>query len=104
LMILHNTLADIRRVSLASPYKQCCTLPQPKTSLAKTLGAARMEQVVSESSQSASYGLRHEILSPMETLAQSVSTRTRLRHNSIKIIDPRQRNYHWLSCFRCRQK
>jgi amino acid transporter len=33
-----------------------------------------MEHVVSESSQTASYGLRHEVLSPMETLAQSVST------------------------------
>jgi amino acid transporter len=32
-----------------------------------------MEQLVSESSQT-SYGLRHEVLSPMETLAQSVST------------------------------
>lgn len=34
-----------------------------------------MERVVQESSRTASYGLRHEILSPMETLAQSVSTR-----------------------------
>ena len=33
-----------------------------------------MEHVVSESSQTASYGLRQEVLSPMETLAQSVST------------------------------
>lgn len=33
-----------------------------------------MEHMVSESSQTASYGLRHEVLSPMETLAQSVST------------------------------
>src|SRR5450631_519144 len=33
-----------------------------------------MEQVVPEPSQTASYGLRHEVLSPMETLAQSVST------------------------------
>ncbi len=33
-----------------------------------------MEQVVQQSSQTASYGLRPEILSPMETLAQSVST------------------------------
>jgi amino acid transporter len=33
-----------------------------------------MEQVVSESFQTASYGLRQEVLSPMETLAQSVST------------------------------
>src|ERR1700674_1358446 len=33
-----------------------------------------MEQVVRESSQTASYGLRREVLSPMETLAQSVST------------------------------
>jgi amino acid transporter len=33
-----------------------------------------MKDVVSESSQTASYGLRHEVLSPMETLAQSVST------------------------------
>ncbi len=33
-----------------------------------------MEQAVQQSSQTASYGLRHEILSPMETLAQSVST------------------------------
>jgi amino acid transporter len=33
-----------------------------------------MGQLVSESSQAASYGLRHEVLSPMETLAQSVST------------------------------
>lgn len=33
-----------------------------------------MEQVVQGSPQTASYGLRHEVLSPMETLAQSVST------------------------------
>ena len=33
-----------------------------------------MKDVVSESSQTANYGLRHEVLSPMETLAQSVST------------------------------
>jgi amino acid transporter len=33
-----------------------------------------MEHVVSESFQTASYGLRQEVLSPMETLAQSVST------------------------------
>ena len=33
-----------------------------------------MEQVVSASPPTASYGLRHEVLSPMETLAQSVST------------------------------
>ena len=34
-----------------------------------------MEQVISESSSlAASYGLRHQVLSPMETLAQSVST------------------------------
>jgi amino acid transporter len=33
-----------------------------------------MERVVQESSRTASYGLRHEVLSPMETLAQSVST------------------------------
>ena len=33
-----------------------------------------MEHVVSESFQPASYGLRQEVLSPMETLAQSVST------------------------------
>ena len=33
-----------------------------------------MEHLVSESSPAASYGLRHEVLSPMETLAQSVST------------------------------
>src|SRR5580700_6718169 len=33
-----------------------------------------MEQAVQQSSQTASYGLRHEILSPLETLAQSVST------------------------------
>src|ERR1700736_6992932 len=33
-----------------------------------------MEQAVQQSSQTASYGLRHGILSPMETLAQSVST------------------------------
>jgi len=33
-----------------------------------------MEQTVQQCSQTASYGLRHEILSPMETLAQSVST------------------------------
>jgi amino acid transporter len=33
-----------------------------------------MQQVVPESSATASYGLRHEVLSPMETLAQSVST------------------------------
>jgi amino acid transporter len=33
-----------------------------------------MEQVVQESLETASYGLRREILSPMETLAQSVST------------------------------
>src|ERR1700682_3583521 len=33
-----------------------------------------MERVVQESSRTASYGLRHEILSPLETLAQSVST------------------------------
>lgn len=33
-----------------------------------------MEHVVSESSQTGSYGLRREVLSPMETLAQSVST------------------------------
>src|SRR6202022_239497 len=33
-----------------------------------------MEQAVQQSSQTTSYGLRHEILSPMETLAQSVST------------------------------
>ena len=32
-----------------------------------------MEQLISESSQT-SYGLRQEVLSPMETLAQSVST------------------------------
>jgi amino acid transporter len=33
-----------------------------------------MEQAVPESSRTGSYGLRHEVLSPMETLAQSVST------------------------------
>src|SRR5713226_7198261 len=33
-----------------------------------------METTARESSQSASYGLRREVLSPMETLAQSVST------------------------------
>src|SRR5258707_12247359 len=33
-----------------------------------------MKRVVQESSQTASYGLRREVLSPMETLAQSVST------------------------------
>src|SRR5229473_1118051 len=33
-----------------------------------------MERVVQESSRTASYGLRREVLSPMETLAQSVST------------------------------
>lgn len=33
-----------------------------------------MEQVVQGSPQTASYGLRHGVLSPMETLAQSVST------------------------------
>jgi len=33
-----------------------------------------MKHVVSESSQTARYGLRHEVLSPLETLAQSVST------------------------------
>src|SRR5258707_8910739 len=33
-----------------------------------------MKRVVQESSQTASYGLRREILSPLETLAQSVST------------------------------
>src|ERR1700690_335177 len=33
-----------------------------------------MEQVVQGSPQTASYGLRHGVLSPMETRAQSVST------------------------------
>jgi amino acid transporter len=33
-----------------------------------------MQHVISESSQMAGYGLRHEVLSPTETLAQSVST------------------------------
>jgi len=33
-----------------------------------------MTQPAAENSQTADYGLRREILSPMETLAQSVST------------------------------
>ena len=33
-----------------------------------------MTQTVSGNSQASDYGLRREILSPMETLAQSVST------------------------------
>jgi amino acid transporter len=54
--------------------KVCCTLPQPKTSLGEKKERRCMEQVVSESSKTVSYGLRNQVLSPMETLAQSVST------------------------------
>src|SRR5271166_635841 len=48
----------------------CCTIPQPK-SREELPG---MTEIAPEYSQKIDYGLRREILSPMETLAQSVST------------------------------
>src|ERR1035438_8571448 len=52
---------------------QCCTIP-PQSNLVDEGGAYRMEPTPPEQSQNADYGLRPGILSPMETLAQSVST------------------------------
>src|ERR1700687_4199990 len=53
------------------PSNWCCTIP-PQRNLRKKL--LRMMQTLPENSQATDYGLRREILSPMETLAQSVST------------------------------
>jgi len=53
--------------------RECCTIP-PQSNLVNEGAAYRMEPTPSEQSQNADYGLRRGILSPMETLAQSVST------------------------------
>ena len=52
---------------------ECCTIP-PQSHSARKERAHGMEPTPPESTQSADFGLRHGILSPMETLAQSVST------------------------------
>ena len=59
--------------AISSPVGLSCdVLYNPPTQVAK--GTRGMTQIAIEHSQKTDYGLRREILSPMETLAQSVST------------------------------